>query len=56
MQIVSCKWIFKKKLWPDGTVDKYKARLVAKGFTKQKGIDFFDTYSPVIRISQSESI
>jgi hypothetical protein len=28
---VGCKWVFKKKLKPDGTIDKYKARLVAKG-------------------------
>ena len=48
---VGCKWIFKKKLRPDGTVDKYKARLVAQGFTQQKGIDFFDTYPSVARIS-----
>src|SRR5436190_5070006 len=48
---VGCKWVFKKKLGPDGTVDKYKVRLVSKGFTQQKGIDFFDTYSPVARIS-----
>ena len=33
---VGCKWIFKNKLKPDGTIDKYKARLVAKGYT-QKG-------------------
>ena len=33
---VGCKWIFKKKLKPGGTIDKYKARLVAKGYT-QKG-------------------
>jgi hypothetical protein len=30
---VGCKWVFKKKLKPDGTIDKYKARLVAKGYT-----------------------
>ena len=32
---VGCKWIFKKKLNPDGTINKYKARLVAKGFTQR---------------------
>ena len=32
---VECKWIFKKKLNPDGTINKYKARLVAKGFTQR---------------------
>ncbi|WVZ97103.1 hypothetical protein U9M48_042661 [Paspalum notatum var. saurae] len=30
---VGCKWVFKKKLRPNGTIDKYKARLVAKGLT-----------------------
>ncbi|GKB82654.1 retrotransposon protein, putative, ty1-copia subclass [Tanacetum coccineum] len=45
------KWIFKKKIKADGTIDKYKARLVIKGFRQREGLDYFDTYSPVTRIT-----
>jgi histone deacetylase 1/2 len=46
---IGCKWIFRVKENPDGTVNKYKARLVAKGFLQTAGCDFTETFSPVIK-------
>ena len=48
---IDSKWIFKRKIRPDGSIEKFKARLVIKGYTQRKGIDFFDTYSLVTKIS-----
>jgi hypothetical protein len=47
--IVGCKWVFKLKRNSDGTISRYKARLVAKGFHQQHGIDFEETFSPVVK-------
>ncbi|GJV91013.1 zinc finger, CCHC-type containing protein [Tanacetum coccineum] len=45
------KWIFKRKLKVDATIEKFKARLVIQGFKQKSWIDYFDTYAPMACIS-----
>ena len=46
-----CKWVYKLKVTSDNAKPKYKARLVAKGFKQEKGVDFDEIFSPVVKMT-----
>jgi hypothetical protein len=51
MNVISSTWALKVKRYPDGSVKKFKARFCARGDQQKEGIDFFETWSPVVQWS-----
>ena len=49
MFVVKCKWVFKVKVDEKGAIVRFKARLVAMGFTQTYGVNYDETYSPVLQ-------
>jgi hypothetical protein len=50
-KLLRTKWVYKIKYGAEGELSSYKVRLVACGYSQVFGVDFDETYSPVIRLT-----
>lgn len=48
---IGCTWVYKIKYLADGSIDAYKARLVAKVYNHIEGLNYFNTYSSVVKLT-----
>ena len=54
--LVTSKWIYKIKHAAESSIEKYKERFVAQGFSQKEGIDYEETFAPVVRYTSIRSV
>jgi hypothetical protein len=54
--VITGKWLFRHKLTSDGSLDRYKAQWVLRGFTQRPGVDYDETFSPVVKFATIRAV